>query len=695
MKFRHKALTIKKEIFLMSFAFLATVSLVFSGVFLHILYRKNMENAGNSLRECNAQIVIYTEGMFHENESIVNILSRADTIVNGGSGNPAAVLKIYDAILKDNSNITYIYSGYADGRLYINNYDIPDNYDPTDRPWYQAAVASDGVARLVYEDAANGEWLFSQSKKLVDDEGNVVGAVSVDCSNELISRQLSTRYQYASQRSFITDLSGKVLIHPDERYINDTILNYMEKDSWDKIIAGKVSYGEYQKNGIKAMAYFEQFPGTDFIVCTAINAREVTQPIVWNMVHLLFMLAGLSLLFGFLLSRVLLYRFGGPILELKRRIENVVRGCPEEYREAGFYNAELNGIADSITIIVKNIAKKEEQRKEAEYTSFHDSMTGLYNRRFFSEELRRLDVKRNYPLCIICCDVNGLKLVNDVFGHDVGDQLICRVAESLAGVCRADDILARVGGDEFALLLSHTSEEDAEGIIARIREGFPAENIRGAQISASFGYGVKKKKEDSIAVILRSADQMMYRRKLTESEEMKQQTVANIIEASAKEGLVTELTEKEEHALEQLSADLCPGDEALLKQAYRLRKIGLCSLFQSNMKNEEEIMLSGINRRHTDNSYRILSASGEYRGAAGYVLHYTEHWDGSGWPAGLAGRDIPLLSRVIAAVDAFVSENSDGFRLKQHDGWYDPEITALLQNLSEDGIQQESAPDVS
>ena len=119
---------------------------------------------------------------------------------------------------------------------------------------------------------------------------------------------------------------------------------------------------------------------------------------------------------------------------IKRRIENVVRGCPEEYREAGFYNAELNGIADSITIIVKNIAKKEEQRKEAEYTSFHDSMTGLYNRRFFSEELRRLDVKRNYPLCIICCDVNGLKLVNDVFGHDVGDQLICRVAESLAGV---------------------------------------------------------------------------------------------------------------------------------------------------------------------------------------------------------------------------------------------------------------------
>ena len=89
---------------------------------------------------------------------------------------------------------------------------------PTDRPWYQAAVASDGVARLVYEDAANGEWLFSQSKKLVDDEGNVVGAVSVDCSNELISRQLSTRYQYASQRSFITDLSGKVLIHPEDVY---------------------------------------------------------------------------------------------------------------------------------------------------------------------------------------------------------------------------------------------------------------------------------------------------------------------------------------------------------------------------------------------------------------------------------------------------------------------------------------------
>ncbi len=77
-----------------------------------------------------------------------------------------------------------------------------------------------------------------------------------------------------------------------------------------------------------------------------------------------------------------------------------------------------------------------------------------------------------HPLCIICCDVNGLKLVNDVFGDDVEIQLISRVAESLAGVCRADDILARVEGMNLHCCCPIHRKRDAEGIIARIREGF-------------------------------------------------------------------------------------------------------------------------------------------------------------------------------------------------------------------------------
>lgn len=676
MKIRKKGLlTIKGEIFLLSFLFLAIVALIFSGIFLCILYRNNMDNAKNSLRECNSQIVTYTEGMFHENATMLGILSRDMTVINSGFGNPEAVLTIYNAILEEDADITYIYSGYEDGRLLISDYEIPAGFNLTERPWYHAAKVSDGVARVVYSDAATGEWLFSQSRKLIDSNGSMVGVVAIDCSRENISKQLSTKYRFNSQRSFIIDSKGMVLIHPEEKHINEFLLDYMDSKAWASIAHGTGNYGEYEKDGVRAMAYFERIPQTDFMVVTAIDASEVTQPIIRSVKLFIRFLVCISIVLGFVLSRILLYRFARPVMALKSRIEKVAGGCSEETPEINFSNAEINDIADGIEIIVKDIAQQEEQRKAAEYLSYHDSMTGLYNRRFLAEEQRRLDEKDNYPLCIICCDVNGLKLVNDVFGHNTGDRLICRVAECLAEECGTEDVLFRVGGDEFIMLMPHTSDANAEETISRIKTGFFKENICGAMVSASLGYGIKESGEEPFDKAIQRADKMMYRQKLVESGEMKRQTVGNIIEAAKEELLVRELTKEEEYVLKQLAMELCPEMEALLKQSYRLRNVGMCTLFQTGGKG------SGMNSRHTENGYRLLSTVDEYRGMAVYVLHYTEHWDGSGWPAGLAGRDIPLISRILAVVDAYFMRGEDGGELEREESWYDPKIMSVLSGL--------------
>lgn len=679
---KKRSLTIKSEIFLLSFAFLAIVSLVFTSMFLEILYQNNIDSANHSLRECNSKIVAFAEGIFHENAVMVEMLSRDSTVINGSNNDPEAVLSIYDEILKDNDNITYVYSGYADGKLYIRNYDSPENMDPTTRPWYQAAKLTDGVAREIYLDAATGSWMFSQSKKLVDDRGNMVGAVSIDCSNETISRQLSTKYQYDSQRSYIMNLEGTVLIHPEEKYIDESLMYYMEDEIWHKVIEGTSNYGEYKKDGINEMAYFERIPGTDLIVATAIDAREVTYPIFQSISSLLAVIGGMSIILGFILSRVLIYRFARPIIALKSRIEKVAAGTPETRQSFGFSNTEINDIAEAIEIIVKDIARQEEQRKAAEYLSFHDSMTGLYNRRFFEEEQQRLDREENYPLCVICCDVNGLKLINDVFGHDVGDQLICRIAECLAGACRRGDVAARIGGDEFAILLPHAPLVVAQGILLEIKESFQKENICGAEVSASLGYGMKAGKDESLEEVIRQADKMMYSWKVTESVRMKQRIVKNIIEAAAKEHLIKTLTEKETHVLEQLAALLCPGSAELLLQSYRFRRVGLCTLLQANADS------AGENRQHTEMGYRLLSAIEDYRSLAGYVLHYTEHWDGSGWPAGLSGRDIPLLSRILSVADAYFS--ADEKALEKQASWYDPEIVLVLQDILKEDCASKS-----
>ena len=105
-----------------------------------------------------------------------------------------------------------------------------------------------------------------------------------------------------------------------------------------------------------------------------------------------------------------------------------------------------------------------------EYLSYHDQLTGLYNRRFFEEELKRLDVERNFPMTIVMADVNGLKLINDSFGHAIGDELLKKVAEVMIKGCRADDIIARLGGDEFVILLPKTDAYETEQIVKRIKD---------------------------------------------------------------------------------------------------------------------------------------------------------------------------------------------------------------------------------
>ena len=667
--------TVKREMFLLSFSFLALVSLLFAGMFLWVQHQSSLESAKNALRACNTQVVTYTEGMFHENATVVELLSQNQTIIQGGQQNRQDVLQLFNTLLRRNSNITYVYSGYSDGSLIINSYNQPPDYNATTRPWYQAAAATDGVARLVYRDASTQDWLFSQCMKLTDENGRMVGAIAIDCSNESITRQLSTRYQYDSQRSFILDYSGTVLIHPNEREINTSMRNVMDAASWEAIADGRSNYSEYTNDtdGIAAMAYFERIPQTNFIVGTAINAADITRPVLRTTLALLLLTAALSLGLSLLLSRILIQRIASPIMELGGRIRSLADGTPQPARDVRFSNAEINHIAQNIEVIVQDIANREEQRKAAEFCSLHDSMTGLYNRRFFEAALHRLDTRRSYPLCILCCDINGLKLTNDVFGHAVGDMLIATVAQCLQQNCRADDVLARVGGDEFIMLLPQTSEAEAQQLLQRIQAGFPQAPLHGAQVSASLGYAVKPDKETSMDKMLRLADKMMYDHKLLESAGMKRRTVANVIAAAEGEGLVAPPSPREEQLLTLLADYFCPDAHAQLLQSYQLRRLGLCTLVLAQSSGRQS-----LRAHHSEAGYRILSALDDYRGVAGCILHYTEHWDGTGWPAGLQEQDIPLLSRIIAVTEAWVQPDGRQTVIQRMGSWYDPALVQLL-----------------
>ncbi|MCL5070162.1 MAG: GGDEF domain-containing protein [Actinobacteria bacterium] len=132
------------------------------------------------------------------------------------------------------------------------------------------------------------------------------------------------------------------------------------------------------------------------------------------------------------------------------------------------------------------------ERKKAEteilYLSYHDQLTGLYNRRFFEEELKRLNTKRQLPISIIMADVDGLKYLNDSGGHEMGDSLLIAISEIIKNSCRKEDIITRWGGDEFIISLPKTSEKDAQDVIERIRKATKDQKLKDRiNISISLG----------------------------------------------------------------------------------------------------------------------------------------------------------------------------------------------------------------
>ena len=171
-----------------------------------------------------------------------------------------------------------------------------------------------------------------------------------------------------------------------------------------------------------------------------------------------------------------------------------------------------------IILSIKDITYKYLKEKEIEYISLHDDLTGLYNRRFFREELKRLFNERSYPLALVVFDINGLKMVNDVLGHKWGDWLIRKVADILKSSVRSVDLLARIGGDEFVLLMVNTDEEGVERCVSRIKGNLEKENGKENQpyISISIGYAIQNGQFENPDKLFAEADRSMYNEKYSE-----------------------------------------------------------------------------------------------------------------------------------------------------------------------------------
>ncbi|TET48254.1 MAG: diguanylate cyclase, partial [Actinomycetota bacterium] len=354
---------------------------------------------------------------------------------------------------------------------------------------------------------------------------------------------------------------------------------------------------------------------------------------------------------------------------------------------------------------MRDITGRKEAEDQLAYLSFHDSLTNLYNRAYFEEELKRLDTKRQLPLSVIIADVNGLKLINDAFGHKEGDRLLKSCGRVLKKCCWSVDLVSRWGVDEFSMLLPKNNEKDAMVVLNRINRTCRKTSGNKIPLSVSLGTATKISRDEDFQGVMKKAEDSMYHHKLLETK-----SIISAIISSLEQTLFDKSIRTEKHSkrLKELTMKMGKAidlsEERLddLRLLATLHDIGKVAILDNILNKKESLTRREweIIKRHPEIGYRIAMSSNQLSSIAEYILTVHEHWDGTGYPQGLKGKKIPLLSRIISLVDAYIvmRENKPYRRprsrrdaieeIKRCSGTqFDPELVDIFLKITDRNLQ--------
>ncbi len=323
-------------------------------------------------------------------------------------------------------------------------------------------------------------------------------------------------------------------------------------------------------------------------------------------------------------------------------------------------NDQLSGYI----IHTEDITIERQEQKRIEYLSYHDYMTDLYNRRYFVHAYNRLIEAHQFPLGMMMIDINGLKIINDAYGHAYGDIAIKRVANILSRVFHKDSTVARIGGDEFAVICPNKNSLDMQAYKESIIANLIGNTVGNIEISLAIGYEVIEDHDKDIDDLLSEAENYLYRHKITVGSSVRNHAIKAILST-----LTDKYADEKKHS-ERVSQyckkigyalKLSREDIELLGLAGMYHDIGKISIPDAILNKPGKLTSDEFNiiKTHTQIGYQILKAADEYSGLAEYALSHHERWDGKGYPKGLKELEIPLFSRVISVADSFEAMTAD------------------------------------
>ena len=310
--------------------------------------------------------------------------------------------------------------------------------------------------------------------------------------------------------------------------------------------------------------------------------------------------------------------------------------------------------------IIEDINERMKFLEDITYVSEHDSLTGLYNRRFFDEEFNRQVEKKLFPIAVILGGINGLKLYNDTYGHLEGDKELIRIGNKTKEFLNSCGICTRYGGDELAILINSRSEEYVKELTRNLEDyvNYSDNYLNNNSLTISFGYSIQRNKDDSQDDLLKEAEAFMNSKKYYNIKSSKSNRIDIIMNTLFEKSIRERDHSERVGRISEAIAIKMNYDE---KSVNRIRVSGLLHDIgkigidegilnkKGNLSNSEwEIM-----KLHTVKGARILDHTIEFREISNIVLSHHERYDGSGYPNGLKGDEIPIEARIITVADAY------------------------------------------
>lgn len=322
------------------------------------------------------------------------------------------------------------------------------------------------------------------------------------------------------------------------------------------------------------------------------------------------------------------------------------------------------GVTTGVVLVFRDVTERKAQRERIRYLSYHDELTGLYNRRFLEERLRDPGRAVRLPAAIVMGDLNNLKMINDAFGHLAGDGALKAAAGILSAHSGEGSAAVRWGGDEFVLFLEGTGRKEVQSLVRRMETACALAEIPGGRLSVAFGWALKEKAGQDVWQVFKKAEDHMYRKKLNDYSSVRGETLQMAMEA------LYEKNPRERSHSERVSALSVRIGRAMgledsqlddLKTAGLLHDIGKIMMPDEVLEKPGKLTPEDWKemRRHPLVGYRIIGSVHEMSDLALAVLAHHERWDGGGYPKGLQGEEIPLMARIIAVADAFDAMTSD------------------------------------